>query len=118
MCIVHIARVSFASSPIPMACDAAFLGSSSERNTILSDEGPMLETLDYTIRIWRIGSTPTFLYFDFLVQKSLAIASSYSYVYFVLFQLFSGMHHRHSWAQKVALVAKDIFQLSTLQAMT
>ena len=24
-------------------------------------EGPMLETLDYTIRI---GSTPTFLYFD------------------------------------------------------
>ena len=27
----------------------------------LSDEGPMLKTLDYTIRI---GSTPTFLYFD------------------------------------------------------
>ena len=27
----------------------------------LSDEGPMLETLDYTIRI---GSTPTFLYFE------------------------------------------------------
>ena len=27
----------------------------------LSDEGPMFETLDYTIRI---GSTPTFLYFD------------------------------------------------------
>ena len=27
----------------------------------LSDEGLMLETLDYTIRI---GSTPTFLYFD------------------------------------------------------
>ena len=26
-----------------------------------SDEGPMLETLDYTIRI---GSIPTFLYFD------------------------------------------------------
>ena len=26
-----------------------------------SDEGPMLETLDHTIRI---GSTPTFLYFD------------------------------------------------------
>ena len=26
----------------------------------LSDEGPMLETLDYTIRI---GSTPTILYF-------------------------------------------------------
>ena len=28
----------------------------------LSDEGPMLETLHYTIRI---GSTPTFLYFDY-----------------------------------------------------
>ena len=27
----------------------------------LSDEGPMLETLDHTIRI---GSTPTFLYYD------------------------------------------------------
>ena len=27
----------------------------------LSDEGPMLETLDHTIRI---GSTPTFLYFE------------------------------------------------------
>ena len=39
------------------------IGPSSERNKILflSDEGPMLDTLDYTIRI---GSTPTFLYFD------------------------------------------------------
>ena len=31
----------------------------------LSDEGPMLETLDYTIRI---GSTPTFLYFDLYIS--------------------------------------------------
>ena len=30
----------------------------------LSDEGPMLETLDHTIRI---GSTPTFLYFDLYI---------------------------------------------------
>ena len=30
-----------------------------------SDEGPMLETLDYTIRI---GSIPTFLYFDLFVE--------------------------------------------------
>ena len=29
----------------------------------LSHEGPMLETLEYTIRI---GSSPTFLYFDFI----------------------------------------------------
>ena len=33
----------------------------SELYIFLSDEGPMLETLDYTIRI---GSIPTFLYFD------------------------------------------------------
>ena len=32
----------------------------------LSDEGPMLETLDYTIPI---GSTPTILYFDFELYK-------------------------------------------------
>ena len=31
----------------------------------LSDEGTTLETLDYTIRI---GSTPTFLYFDLYLQ--------------------------------------------------
>ena len=42
------------------------VGPSSERNRrkkilFLSDEGPMLETLDHTVRI---GSTPTFLYFD------------------------------------------------------
>ena len=30
-------------------------------NVFLSDEGPTLETLDFTIRI---GITPTFLYFD------------------------------------------------------
>ena len=30
----------------------------------LSDKGPMLETLDYTIRI---GSTPTILYFDLYI---------------------------------------------------
>ena len=32
----------------------------------LSDEGPMLETLDHTIRI---GSTPTFLYFDLPINS-------------------------------------------------
>ena len=31
----------------------------------LSDEGPMLEMLNYTIRI---GSTPTFLYFDLYIK--------------------------------------------------
>ena len=34
-----------------------------------SDEGPMLETLDYT---FRIGSTPTFLYFDLYLHSAYA----------------------------------------------
>ena len=41
----------------------------------LSDEGPMLETLDYTIRI---GSTQTFLYFDLYLYSAYAA----HYVYF------------------------------------
>ena len=40
-----------------------------------SDEGPMLETLDYTIRI---GSTPAFLYFDLYLYSAYAA----HYVYF------------------------------------
>ena len=39
------------------------------RLIFLSDEGPMLETLDYTIRI---GSTPTFLYFDLYLYSAYA----------------------------------------------
>ena len=35
----------------------------------LSNEGPMLETLDYTIRI---GSTSTFLYFDLYLFSAYA----------------------------------------------
>ena len=35
----------------------------------LSEEGPMLETLDFTIRI---GSTPTFLYFDLYLNTAYA----------------------------------------------
>ena len=42
----------------------------------LSDEGPMLETLDYTIRI---GSTPTILYFDLYLYS--AYAAHYVYIY-------------------------------------
>ena len=40
----------------------------------LSDEGPTLETLDLTIRI---GSTPTFLYFDLYLYS--AYAAHYVY---------------------------------------
>ena len=46
----------------------------------LSDEGPMLETLDFTIRI---GSTPTFLYFDLYLYSAYAA----HYVYFTLMLL-------------------------------
>ena len=42
--------------------------------SFLSDEGPMLETLDHTICI---GSTPTFLYFDLYLYS--AYAAHYVY---------------------------------------
>ena len=44
----------------------------------LSDEGPMLETLDYTIRI---GSIPTFLYFDLYLYSAYAAHFVYIYIY-------------------------------------
>ena len=44
-------------------------------SSFLSDEGPMLETLDYTIRI---GSTPTILYFDFYLYSAYAAHYVYS----------------------------------------
>ena len=40
----------------------------------LSDEGPVLETLDYTIRI---GSTPIFLYFDLYLYSAYAAHCAY-----------------------------------------
>ena len=43
----------------------------------LSDEGPMFETLEYYII--RIGSTPTFLYFDLYFYS--AYAAHYVYIY-------------------------------------
>ena len=57
------------------------VGPSSERNkekhSCFSDEGPTLETLDFTIRI---GSTPTFLYFDLYLKTAYAE----HYVYFTI----------------------------------
>ena len=45
----------------------------------LSDEGPMLETLDYTIRI---SSTPTILYFDLYLYSAYAVHYVYiNYIY-------------------------------------
>ena len=46
-----------------------FLHSAVDSILFLSDEGPMLETLDYTIRI---GSIPTFLYFDLYLYSAYA----------------------------------------------
>ena len=59
----------------------------------LSDEGPMLETLNHTIRI---GSTPTFLYFDLYLYSAYAAYYVYSKWYtcypylFVVIQLAPG----------------------------
>ena len=44
------------------------------RQRALSDEGPMLKTLDYTIRI---GSTPNFLLFDFYLYSAYAVQHVY-----------------------------------------
>ena len=41
----------------------------SEKKGFLCDEGPTLETLDFTIRI---GSTPTFSYFDLNLYSAYA----------------------------------------------
>ena len=43
-----------------------------KRSWFLSDEGPMLKTLDYTIRV---GGTPTILYFD-LYKRSVLRSQS------------------------------------------
>ena len=50
-------------------------------------EGPMLETLDYTIRI---GSTPTFLYFNLYLYS--AYAAHYVYFFIQLVDTFSITH--------------------------
>ena len=51
----------------------------------LSDEGPMLETLDHTIRI---VSTPTFLYFDLYLYS--AYAAHYVYIVGCVLFVFNG----------------------------
>ena len=46
----------------------------------LSDEGPMLETLDYTIRI---GSTPIFLYLDLYLYSAYTQQTTFIIIIFV-----------------------------------
>ena len=43
----------------------------------LSDELPTLETLDFTIRI---GSTPTFLYFDLYLNTAYTQRTTFFYI--------------------------------------
>ena len=54
----------------------------------LSDEGPMLEMLDYTIRI---GSTPTFLYFDLYLYSAYAAHFIYFFFYMYLMKTIIGL---------------------------
>ena len=44
----------------------------------VSDEGPMLETLDYSICI---GSTLSFLYFDLYLYSAYALRICITYIY-------------------------------------
>ena len=62
---------------------------------IHTDEGPMLETLDHTIRI---GSTPTFLYFDLYLFSAYAAHYVYIHIYIVILYnaaLFSGSKNNY-----------------------
>ena len=69
--------------PRVVTCRSALITSAipvvpnSKDGLFLSDEGPMLETLDYTMRI---GSTPTILYFDLYLYS--AYAEHYVYLKF------------------------------------
>ena len=49
--------------------------------SVLSDEGPTLEKLDYTIRI---GSTPTFSYFDLYLYSAYAAHYVYFCIWYVI----------------------------------
>ena len=64
------------------------------------DEGPMLETLDYTIRI---GSTPTFSYFDLYLKY---LYSAYAAHYTSISNLVSSVGVRSvvSWKMFIAMV--------------
>ena len=61
----------------------------------LSDEGPTLETLDYTIRI---GSTPTFSYFDLYLNT--AYTALYVYCTILILYEFTDLLNRDWVLQK------------------
>ena len=62
-----------------------------------SDEGPMLETLDYTIRI---GSTPTFLYFDLYIVHILWLKVCERTVLTVLKSFLSNVYQRQEGCRR------------------
>ena len=57
----------------------------------LSDEGPMLETLHFTIRI---GSTPTFLYFDLYLYSSCQQTTFITTIVFAWYKYIPGLRWR------------------------
>ena len=66
-----------------------------QRRPFFPDEGPMLETLDFTIRI---GSTPTFLYFDLYLYSAYAV--HYVYKLKISFQPL----HNNNWSALLSLL--------------
>ena len=70
----------------------------------LSDEGPMLETLDYTIRI---GSIPTFLYFDLYLYSAYAA----HFVYFT----FGSFTFGSFTAATLCLISRSFVAVSVTQ---
>ena len=64
----------------------------------------MLETLDYTIRI---GSTPTFLYFDLYLYSAYAALFVYIYIHIVIYPITFYLVR----APKVEMIFQNVFDL-------
>ena len=58
----------------------------------LSDEGPRLETLYFTIRV---GSTATFLYFDLHLYSAYAAHYVYKYIWLIAIQMLRIVKYWH-----------------------
>ena len=80
-----------------------------QRRAFLSDEGPTLDTLDFTIRI---GSTPTFLYFDSYLYS--AYAAHYIYLPTHVYSSIWRPPHRSVTTKGVAHHFVEIFRSSSI----
>ena len=76
---------------------------------MLSDEGPMLETLDYTIRI---GSIPTFLYFDLYLYS--AYAAHFVCIHVCSLTHFQSLSHSFALTKFICALRKFICALRKL----